>query len=68
MHFWTGMDKNFNNSVTNLNKLNDVYYGISWHKFELDIHNQATTRKDYWFKVELPMKLLTLSPVKTYYS
>jgi hypothetical protein len=39
------MDKNFNNSVRNFNKLNDVCYGITWHNFELDIFNQATTRK-----------------------
>jgi hypothetical protein len=45
MHFWMGMDKNFNNSIRNFNKLNDCCYGITWHSFELEIYNQATTRK-----------------------
>jgi hypothetical protein len=45
MHFWMGMDKNFNNSIRNFNKLNNCCYGVSWHNFQLEIFNQATTRK-----------------------
>jgi hypothetical protein len=45
LHFWMGMDKNFNNSIRNYNKFNDVCYGVTWHSFYLEIFNQATTRK-----------------------
>jgi hypothetical protein len=45
IQFWVGMDRNNYNSMTNFNKLNDACYGITWHSFELDIFNQATTRK-----------------------
>lgn len=34
-----------NNSLKNFNLLAEACYGITWHSFDLNIYNQATTRK-----------------------
>jgi hypothetical protein len=45
LQFWTGLDPQENNTLQTFNNLIPSSYGITWHEFQLNIYNQATTRK-----------------------
>jgi hypothetical protein len=43
--FWLSINKEENNTMKTFNTIMPAAYGITWHKFELSLYNQATTRK-----------------------
>jgi hypothetical protein len=45
LQFWIRAADENNHSIKNYNTLNNAAYGTIWHSFELEITNQATTRK-----------------------